>query len=202
MGHRDTPGFFAPLLLGGGIGAGKSKVLAEFERTGFVVIEADVIGHGVLESKTPSGREVMARWPQVVVDGNVDRAKLAAIVFNEPSELADLEAISHPAIWDGIDQAIAVAARESPGVRVIVEIPLLRMGAEVPWVKIAVLAPEEVRVARATSRGADAADVRARIANQEPDEAWAEWAYVVIDNRGLWEDTLKMLKPLIEGIAP
>ncbi|MDA2978648.1 MAG: dephospho-CoA kinase [Actinomycetota bacterium] len=212
MGHRDTRdshtehrgalGSFAPLLLGGGIGAGKSKVLAEFLRAGFVVIETDTIGHEVLDARTESGRLVMARWPEAVVAGSVDRAKLAGIVFRHPSALAELEAISHPAIWSRVEARVAAAAQDSPGSRVIVEIPLLRLHATSPWLKVAVLAPEDVRIARAVARGADVADVVARIANQEPDEAWAEWADVVIDNEGEWASTLQAIERLVSGVAP
>jgi dephospho-CoA kinase len=197
-----APGSLAPLLLGGGIGAGKSKVLAEFEQSGFAVIQTDSIGHQVLDARTPSGRSVMARWPEVVADGSVDRPKLAAIVFNDPSALAELEAISHPAIWDRVEAKAAAVAQDSPGTGVIVEIPLLRLHAASPWLKVAVLASEEVRIGRAVARGADEADVVARIANQEPDEAWAEWADVVIDNDGEWAATLQAIERLISSVTP
>jgi dephospho-CoA kinase len=189
----------APYVLGGGIGAGKSTVLAEFQRRGFVVIEADAIGHEVLRSTHPVGRAAIARWPETVADGEIDRSALAKIVFSDQTALADLEALTHPAIREKINERVA-AAFEDPMTRgVIVEIPLLRVMAETPWRKLAVLAPEDVRVERAVARGNDRNDVIRRIANQEPDEVWAEWADVVIDNGGTWDNTVGKIDEIVFG---
>jgi dephospho-CoA kinase len=205
MGHRDIleadAPIAAPFVLGGGIGAGKSTVLAEFERHGFVVIEADKVGHAVLAASHPTGRAVMARWPGAVVDGGIDRSKLASIVFSNAEELAELEALTHPSIRESLNKEVGRAMRR-PGIRgVVIEIPLLRVMAETPWRRIAVLAPPEVRLARATARGADPVDVQARMDHQEPDEAWAEWADIVLDNGGPFEATVAQIEDLLAGSA-
>lgn len=189
----------APYVLGGGIGAGKSRVLAEFARHGFVVVEADAVSREILTSEHPAGRAAIARWPETVVDGEIDRSALAKIVFTDATALADLEALTHPAIRQGINDRVAKALDADGVSGVVVEIPLLRVLAATPWRKIAVLAPESVRIERAVARGNDRADVVKRIANQEPDEAWAEWADVVIDNGGPWEDTVRQISVLLEG---
>ena len=186
-----------PFVLGGGIGAGKSAVLAELARHGFAVVEADAVAREVLTSGHPAGRAAMARWPETVIDGEIDRPALANIVFTDAAALGDLEALTHPAIRQGIDERVARAVASAQIRGVVVEIPLLRVMASTPWRKIAVLAPESVRLERAVARGNDRADVVKRIANQEPDEAWAEWADVVIDNGGTWEDTLRQISNLI-----
>ncbi|MCZ7533003.1 MAG: dephospho-CoA kinase [Acidimicrobiia bacterium] len=199
MGHQETKENANVYVLGGGIGAGKSTVLEEFEKAGFAVIQADFIGHDVLAAATPSGRRVMARWPEVVVDGEVDRAALARIVFNDPDALDELESITHPAIQEGILAAVE-ATLDDPSIRgAIIEVPLLRVLPRSDWAHIAVVAPEDLRVSRAVERGADEADIRARIANQEPDEAWAEWADVIVDNAGPLSETLEAVARIIEG---
>lgn len=190
-----------PYVLGGGIGAGKSAVLGEFEHRGFIVVEADIVAHEVLLSTHPAGRAAMARWPDTVDGGEIDRSALAAIVFTDPVALAELEALTHPAIRRGINDRVASAFTNSSTAGVIVEIPLLRVMAETPWRKVAVLAPESVRLERAVARGNEREDVLRRIANQEPDEAWAEWADIVIDNGGSWSATVAQIERIVEGPA-
>lgn len=202
MGDQGTNRAARVYVLGGGIGAGKSTLLGAFADAGFVVIRADVIGHDALEATTVSGRQVMARWPEVVVDGAVDRAALAGIVFNDPSSLAELESFTHPRIQEVIQADVATVLADGSARGVIVEVPLIRVLPASNWAHIAVVAPEEVRVARAVARGADERDVRARIANQEPDEAWAEWADVIIDNGGPLDETLKLVADIIDGLSP
>ncbi len=202
MGDQGTNRAARVYVLGGGIGAGKSTLLDAFADAGFVVIRADAVGHDALEATTVSGRQVMARWPEVVVDGAVDRSVLAGIVFNDPAALAELESFTHPRIQDVIQAEVAAALADGSARGVVVEVPLIRVLPASDWAHIAVVAPEEVRVTRAVARGADEQDVRARIANQEPDEAWAEWADVIIDNGGPLDETLKMVADIIDGLSP
>lgn len=202
MGEQGTNRAARVYVLGGGIGAGKSTLLDAFTDAGFVVIRADAVGHDALEATTVSGRQVMARWPEVVVDGAVDRSVLAGIVFNDPAALAELESFTHPRIQEVIQAEVAAVLADGAARGVVVEVPLIRVLTASDWAHIAVVAPEEVRVARAVARGADERDVRARIANQEPDEAWAEWADVIIDNGGSLDETLKMVADIIDGLSP
>jgi len=199
MAHRGIPEVVAPYVLGGGIGAGKSTVLSELERLGFVVVQSDEIAHQVLLARHPTGREAMAKWPSTVVDGEIDRSRLAAIVFNDAAELAALEELTHPAIREGINSAVTAAFDDDSARGVVVEIPLLRVMAETPWRKIAVLAPTETRIDRAVARGDTREDVVARIGSQEPDEAWAEWADFIVDNGGSWEATQEQILRIVEG---
>lgn len=202
MGHQGAKHDPRVYVLGGGIGAGKSTVLEVFESAGFAVIQADVIGHRALAAATVSGRQVMARWPGVVVDGEVDRSALAEIVFNDPDALSELESITHPAIKEGILMAVDAVLADGSVRGAIVEVPLIRVLPSSNWAHIAVVAPEELRVERAVERGAQESDVRARILHQEPDEAWAEWADVIIDNGGSLSKTLEVVASIIDGSSP
>ena len=73
-------------LLTGGIGSGKSEVRRLLAEQGVRTIDADSVGHVVLQEDALEA--VSARWPDVVVDGVVDRSRLAVIVFAQPEELA------------------------------------------------------------------------------------------------------------------
>ncbi len=172
----------APLrvIVSGGISSGKTTVVRKLGRLGAVVIEADRIGHEVLEPGGGAHAAVAARWPAVMVDGRVDRSRLAAIVFNDPVELAALEAISHPLIAAEIHRRVAAAE----GRDVVLELPLNSDLAGPGWIWIVVDAPAEVRLDRAVAAGMDRNDAASRMAVQPDRSAWAEAADIIIENRG------------------
>lgn len=175
MGDRGTSG--VRIIVGGGIGAGKSTVLGMLADEGFFVIEADRIGHQILDLETSAGQAIARRWPSVVVDGELSRPRIAEIVFADGSELAVLESITHPAIRTEIERVVDALG----GTPIALEVPVMGMMGD-GWIRVAVVAPPEIRVERAVERGGDEADVRARMAAQPTDEEWAAWADHVLDN--------------------
>ena len=68
-------------MLTGGIGAGKSSVGELLRARGALVIDADKVGHQVLEPGGEAFDRVAETWPSVVVNGVIDRRRLADIVF-------------------------------------------------------------------------------------------------------------------------
>ena len=186
----------ARVLLGGGIGAGKSTVAEEFGRSGFVVIDADTIGAQVLGPGTEATVALAQFWPGVVVEGVVDRKALAQIVFSDGKELRRLESITHPLIRDEITRLVSVTAGP-----VLVEIPLQHLTTPGDWFRVAVIANEEVRIARAIARGGDEADVRNRISSQVSDDDWVDWADTVIDNSGAWSETLRSIEAVVGEVV-
>ena len=111
------------IALTGGIGCGKSLVLAEFAKLGFQPSDADKICHEFY--RTEAGlRALTERWGDAVrdADGGLDRRKLGNIVFRDPAELAFLENLVQP--W--LRQRLAELRRAAGnGVAVMVEVPLL-----------------------------------------------------------------------------
>jgi dephospho-CoA kinase len=173
------------------MGAGKSTVAAMLAGRGAAVIDVDALGREVLEPGGEAYTAVVARFGPVVVagDGRIDRAALAGVVFDNPATLADLQAISHPAInrvldrlLDGVEAGVVVL-----DMAILVE---SHLGRDLPSGRgydtvVVVEAPLEVRVARLVSaRGVDEADARARIAAQASDEARRAVADHVIVNDG------------------
>lgn len=189
----------APLrvIIGGGIGAGKSSVAAVFGDLGFSVIAADEVGHEVLGSDAGVVAEIEAAWPRAVDDGVVHRPVLAAIVFSDPGALARLEAITHPRIAQRIEGALATAAGD-----VVVEVPLQHLGLDAApgTVRVAVVADPRTRIARAIARGGDRGDLERRMALQASDADWRAWADVTIDNSGAWADTERRVRSLVEEL--
>ncbi len=147
---------------------------------GAEVIEADRIGHAVLEPDGEAFEAVAARWPTVVRFGRIDRAALGAIVFRDETELAALEALTHPSIAVRIDELAA----EAGGRVVVVELPLTKDLMGPGWHRVVVIADADLRLDRAVRRGMDEAEVRARMAAQAPPEAWLAIADSVIVNDG------------------
>ena len=195
----EVPSVDVVVLLGGGIGAGKSSIAALFAERGYEVVEADLVGHEVLATDPEVLAAVINRWPAVVSDGVIDRAALAGVVFSDPTELRYLEQITHPRIRAAI--ADRIASTEASGV--VVETPLTGMGVatDITTVRVAVLADHDVRLARAVMRGGDAADVERRMRSQDDDATWRAWADHVVDNSGAWTLTERTVLTLIDGIA-
>ena len=162
-------------LLTGGIGSGKSEVRRLLEEHGIRTIDADSVGHVVLEHEALLA--VAERWPEVVVDGVVDRSRLAEIVFAQPAELAQLEAITHPLIFGRIE-----AELEGFEGIAVVEAPVIDFGAN--WARMVVDAYEDARLARALARGMSEADVRSRMGSQPSPGEWLAVADLVVPNHG------------------
>ncbi len=185
------------VILGGGIGAGKSSTGAVFALHGFTVILADDVGREVLSRGSPAVRLVEERWPFVVSDGIVDRAALAGIVFSSPEDLDELEAITHPRIERRIEAMLEEAGRVSCAI----ETPVPSLLRSLAATRIAVVADDHVRIARAVSRGGSVEDVRARMASQVGQDVWMAWADVTIDNSGAWADTEREIVAIIEEMT-
>jgi dephospho-CoA kinase len=174
------------VALTGGIGSGKSTVSARLAALGAFVVDADAVAREVVEPGTPALAAVAERFgPEVVAaDGTLDRPALGRLVFGDRAALADLEAITHPAIWARTAEIVAGAR---PDAVVVHDMPLVvekAMGAQYHLV-VVVGAGEEVRLRRLVElRGMPEADARARIAAQATDEERRAAADVWLDNEG------------------
>jgi dephospho-CoA kinase len=81
----------------GGVGSGKSTVAKILSEQGCAVIDADAVGHALLDE--PSVRDTLRQWwGEEVFDqhGRIDRAKVADIVFEDEPQLRRLEDLLHP----------------------------------------------------------------------------------------------------------
>ncbi|HTX03485.1 MAG TPA: dephospho-CoA kinase [Candidatus Acidoferrales bacterium] len=169
--------------LTGGIGSGKSEVARIFAQLGATIIDADQIARDVVEPGTSAFAAISARWPQVIRNGGIDRAALAAIVFADADQREALNAIVHPAVRA---RAAEIEREAGDGIAVHV-VPLLFEGDY--WKEcdatIVVTAPVETRIARVQARdGMTRDDVVKRMAAQiDPEIARARATYV-IENAG------------------
>src|SRR5262245_35138744 len=97
----------------GGIGSGKSAVAAALSRRGARVIVADRLGHQAL-LRPEVKQQLLVRWGPGIGDeqGNIDRRRVAAIVFANPTERQALENVVFPFIENGMDAQIAEAQQD------------------------------------------------------------------------------------------
>ena len=182
-------------VLGGGIGSGKSRVRAILDDLEVPTIDADSLGHTVLQPDGPAFAEVATRWPQVVVDGVVDRRQLGEIVFRDHEALVELETMTHPHIFNLIRERV----EEMDG-GVVVEMPLLGRKPGPEWRVMVVDAKDEIRVERAVARGMSEPEVRARMSSQPSRGAWLAGSDAVIPNHGRIADldsTVERLLPFL-----
>jgi dephospho-CoA kinase len=172
--------------LTGGIGAGKSTVSTLLALHGAVIVDADQIARDLQGPGTPVVAAMADRFGQHIIrdDGTLDRAAVAAIVFNDEAALKDLNGIVHPAMQAEIQRQID-AHRDTDRV-VVLDFPLLGENPREGLVAtIVVDIPVEVAVERLVrERGMDEADARARIGSQISREQRLERATHVIDNSG------------------
>lgn len=175
--------------LSGGIGSGKSTVAKILSELGAVVIDADAIAKEVLETGQVGYENVIHNFGDSVLDptGNIDRKKLAELVFQDETKLAKLESIVHPAVVSRVTQI-----RESlPDSAIVVyDTPLLiEKGLQDQFdTVLIVLADLESRRERLLSRGLLLKDIDARIANQATDEQRKAVADVLIVNDGTMQE--------------
>ncbi|MCL1592996.1 MAG: dephospho-CoA kinase [Actinomycetia bacterium] len=195
MSDQDSPMRMRPVLLGGGIGAGKTRVAMLFADSGFHVISTDRVGHEQLRQGSQAVAAIETIWPEAVQGGVVDRSVLAGIVFADEDALAELESITHPGIERDVREMIARAERP-----VLVEVPILKVFADDPFTRIAVIADDAVRLERVVARGGDETDTRQRMSAQPSNDLWREWATIVIDNTGDWAATVERVDDVIQMV--
>lgn len=176
------------IALTGGIGSGKSLAADYFEELGAVVIDSDQLARDAIERGSPGFDEVIARFGDSILSGGeIDRSKLAEIVFRDEVARKDLEAIIHPRVRD---IATRIAARTAQDGVVINQIPLLfeTNGQGRFDLVITVSASLENRRARLAERGLKSYEIERRIAAQASDEQRASIADIVIENNGSIEE--------------
>jgi dephospho-CoA kinase len=184
------------IALTGGIGSGKSRAAAILEEFGAHSISADTLAREVLERGEDGYNEVVAYFgDEILNEGQIDRKKLAEIVFNESKQLEVLESITHPLIR----AKFVSQTRGLPENSVVVyEIPLLAESIsrqkQLDFDHVIVLESEtETRVARLIERGLSAKEAQLRIANQYSDAQRKEIATHLIKNEGSLEELINAL---------
>ncbi len=186
--------------LTGGIGAGKSTVAQFFAELGALVIDADQLARMAIERGSDGFADVMLRFgDDVIVNGDIDRKKLAEIVFSDPQARKDLEAIIHPRVQALFAEAVADLDIDDI---LIYEIPLLvETGAAAKFDYIITVESDiELRKARLLKKGLYISQIEKRMASQVTPEAREAIADKVIRNDGDEDSLLRQVENLWEGV--
>jgi dephospho-CoA kinase len=182
----------------GGIGSGKSFLGQILRQKGYTVIDADTISRQVCEKGRPGYAAVVENFGDGILDGdgNLDRKKLASIVFSNESKLRLLNSILHPIIERELSRQLKEHEEDE---LVFVLIPLLfELGwqdrFDYVWL---VLADEEVRIARTMARdGSGREEVQKRIKNQVNHAEKAHLAHNVLYNNSSEEFKVQVERAL------
>jgi dephospho-CoA kinase len=191
--------------LTGGLACGKTLVGEELQRLGCLLIQADDLGHAVLDPGGEAHDAVVREFGPGIVkeDGHIDRAALAALVFGDPERLARLNSLVHPPVVRREDELIArYAAGHPDGIAVVEAAILIEAGTHRRFDRIVVVTcDEEQQMERAMRRpGALESDTRARLSRQMPLEEKRKFADFVINTSGEKEDTLRQTRAVYEAL--
>jgi len=171
------------LGLTGSIGMGKSTTARMFEEAGALVWNADEAVHALYGPGGAAVTPIEDAFPGVVIDGAVDRARLAGALGRDPAAFTRLEAIVHPLVLAGRLEALAAA--EARGVRLaVLDIPLLfeTGGDAAVDAVVVVTADPEVQCRRVLARpGMTPERLDAILARQLPDAEKRRRADFLID---------------------
>jgi dephospho-CoA kinase len=188
------------VALTGGIGSGKSAAGDCFEDLGAVVVDADQLARDVVERGTDGFDELVATFgDEILTNGVLDRSKLGAIVFANPSELRKLEAIIHPRVSEAFSEIIDESPMDSV---IIYQIPILveTAGRERFDYVITVEADLEIRKSRLKERGMKGYEIEARIKAQASDADRAKIADAVFNNDGDLDQLLRQAENIYEDV--
>ena len=181
-----------PYVVGltGNIATGKSTVAAMLGELGACVIDADKLAHWAMAAGSEVNRRIVERFGRQVLrpDGEIDRARLAPLVFADPSALRDLEGIVHPAVVE--ETLHRVAACKQPVV-VVEAIKLfeadMQRHCDAVWVVTSSRQQQIDRLVRARDLSPSQAELR--VDAQPPAEEKIAQADLVIGNDRALEET-------------
>jgi dephospho-CoA kinase len=187
--------------LTGGLASGKSMVAGRLRENGIPVLDADLIVHDLYREGSEGARAVAEAFGPdfLAADGSVDRRKLSARVFHDPSSLARLNALIHPLVRDTQARWFQDLEAKGEALGVVEATLLVETGGRQRFdVLVTVSAPADVRLQRAIRRGGetDPNDFVRRMAAQFSDAAREEVSDIVLRADGTKEDLMKRVDAL------
>ena len=185
--------------LTGGIGCGKSAVAKMFAARGAMTIDSDEIGRSLMQpGNVVYDRIVSGFGPEVLLpDGQLNRAKIAEIVFHDLDQLKHLNAIVHAPVLRDIDRQVFAQRQKNPNAIVVVESAVLFEAGQnrrfdkmlVAWCR-----PEQQIERTRAKSGISVEDIERRMAAQMSGDEKKRMADYVIDTSGTLDDTERQVE--------
>lgn len=191
--------------LTGGLGSGKSFVGRALAGLGCLLIQADDLGHAVIEPGAEAYDGVVAEFGREILnpDRTIDRRRLGAEVFGHPERLERLNALVHPPVRARTQKLIeAFAAREPNGIAVSEAAILIETGSYRNYARLIVaVCREEQQIERAMARDhLTREEVLDRMRRQMPLEEKVKYADYVVDTSGTKERTLEQTRAVYQSL--
>jgi dephospho-CoA kinase len=191
--------------LTGGIASGKSTVAAMLRESDCPVLDADTLGHELLEQGQETYNEVVREFGGEIMDayGNVDRGKLGHIIFADAAKRVRLNQILHPRILDVVRKWFAAQGHQGgPELAVVEAALIIEAGYNKELDRVIVCwCPAEQQLQRLVERGLTAEQAKLRIAAQMPMEEKRRLGDETIDCSGSLEETERQVMEVVKRLA-
>ena len=189
----------------GGVGAGKTQILEYLNnKYGATICQADQVGKKLQKKGTPCVEAIVEHFGTDILDekGELDRERLAEIVFSKKEELSMLNGIIHPAVKEEIRRKIAKEERKNTNLFIVEAALLIEDNYEEICDELwYVYVEDEIRKKRLIyARGYDARKVDDIIAAQLPKDVFLKHCDRVIDNNGVFEETKMQLDQILADL--
>jgi dephospho-CoA kinase len=191
--------------LTGGIASGKSTVGGMLREFDCPVLDADTLGHELLERGQEAREEVVREFGDEILDahGNVDRSKLGQIIFADASKRARLNQILHPRILDVVRKWFTAQGHPGgPELAVVEAALIIEAGYNKELDKVIVCwCPAEHQLQRLVDRGLTLEEAKQRIAAQMPMEEKRRLGDETIDCSGSIKDTERQVMEVVKRLS-
>jgi dephospho-CoA kinase len=190
--------------LTGGIGTGKTTVASMFRDRDVPVLDADPLGHELLEPGQAAYDEIVAVFDEDILDasGKVNRAKLGGVIFADAQKRERLNQILHPRILEIVQKWFAALDGPDGPPFAVVEAALIfeaRYNRNLDKIIVCWCRPEQ-QLERLTLRGLSVEEAQRRIAAQMPLDEKRKLADEEIDCSGSIEETQRQVERVIEKL--
>lgn len=180
--------------LTGSIAVGKSFVVSVFRDLGCHVIDADQVARDVVKKGTKGIAQIVEKFGDEILtpDGQLDRPKMASIVFADESKRLLLNSIVHPLVFETQDAWLKECEATDPnGIAIVDAALMIESGGYKRFDQLIVVwCKPDIQLQRLTKRDdLEMADALKRIASQMPQDEKKKFADHLIDTSGGFEDT-------------
>ena len=195
------------LLIGitGGVASGKSTVANMFRELGAHLIDFDVFARQIVEPHKPAWEDIVAYFGKKILskDGNIDRRKLADIVFKNTGKRKKLESFTHPRIYREFEKMINMISEKDPDAIIQVVIPLMiELNLQHQFHKLLLVhLPQELQIERLVNRdGISVAIAQNILKSQMPIDEKIKYAVFVIHNEKSLDETKKQVVEIWQNL--